>query len=105
MPVTVKIYNCVNGDGPSDRQNGFHTDSPSQTGRQKDQRSRSTVTVHVNRPLALKVIDTEGRDYLLKLIKQQFEPNLNHAKKTTELSPQWCDGFKINQSVRVSTPL
>ena len=29
-PVTVKFYNCANGDGPSDGQNGFHTHSARQ---------------------------------------------------------------------------
>ena len=30
VSVTVKVYHCVNGNGPFDRQNGFCTDSAHQ---------------------------------------------------------------------------
>ena len=53
IPIRIKFYNCANGDVLSDGQNGFHTHSARLMTRQKYQRSRSTVTARVNRPLTV----------------------------------------------------
>ena len=54
-PVAVKFYNCGNGDGPSDGQNGFRTHSVCQTARHhwhNDESLTGTVTAseYVNTP-------------------------------------------------------
>ena len=76
IPVTFKFYNCPNGDGTSDGHNGFHAHSAHQTARQKDQRSRSAVTVRVNRPLLEMDVQSMGRSLFRHWIKKDRCPNV-----------------------------